>query len=292
MNEMRGSTRLFFVVFLVATGALGQSGASAPWTRSLAYRVDELQPITVGKFGYPYITVSINSHPLALAIDTANMTGLSVSKRVARELQLPQIALSQAVDADGRRLGERRVFRAESVGAFGRVWEGEKVHELGTEEFDGLIGPRFLLGKRFTLDYTNRVIGISESPLPAELPGHEALPLVPVEGLEGMIVVEGFVNGRRVFIQVDTGKSRTCVASALAAELRLPKVKYGYQINEIRLGSLLFRVPSAREERSFAGISQGLPEPILLGIGSDILAQTVFTVDYPGQRFLIQMNQR
>lgn len=35
----------------------------------------------------------------------------------------------------------------------------------------------------------------------AEVLAHEALPLVPVNGLQGMIIVRGSVNGRRVFIQ-------------------------------------------------------------------------------------------
>jgi len=97
-----------------------------------------------------------------------------------------------------------------------------------------------------------------------------------------MLVVRGAVNGEPVLIQLDTGKSRTCVDPAFAARLGLPPAPDGVSIRELSLGGVSFLVSSAKRV-SFSGISQDLPEPIAVGIGSDVLARLLLTVDYPGR---------
>ena len=53
----------------------------------------------------------------------------------------------------------------------------------------------------------------------------------------------------------------------------------GVAIDRLRIGDLSFEVPSAKEVDQTA-IDPSLPEPILAGIGSDILSRFVWTVDY------------
>ena len=47
----------------------------------------------------------------------------------------------------------------------------------------------------------------------------------------------------------------------------------------VTLAGLTFTVPSAKEV-GFGAISAGLPEPIVVGVGSDILSGLVLSVDY------------
>lgn len=101
-----------------------------------------------------------------------------------------------------------------------------------------------------------------------------------------MLVVEGYVNGVKTLIQIDTGKSRTCVDQKLIKTLNLPGNKKGYEIDSIKLGKYTFSVKNAKKT-SFSGISGGYPEPIMLGIGSDILSKLILTIDYANRRLII-----
>jgi hypothetical protein len=256
---------------------------SLPWQEPLGYRASELYPITIGKYGYPYVTVSVNGQDLKLVWDTGNMSGLALNSDVAERLKLPVIGDSKSVDSSGRVIGTARLFQVSKLRAFGGVWTDVQALEIRTTDFDGLLGPLFLSGKRFTLDYPNRVIAISDTPLPSRGEANAAiLPMTQSARLKGMILVGGFVNGRRVLIQIDTGKSRTCVDPSLVVLDKLPESGNGYKIGEVKIGPYSFSVPSARQI-DFKGISEGLPEPILLGIGSDILSRLVLTVDYSRQ---------
>ena len=167
----------------------------------------------------------------------------------------------------------------------GRDWADGHAEEDWRRDLDGLFGPRYLLGGRFTLDYGRRRIAVSASPLPG--PIDDALPMIDVPEHEGLIVVRGAVNGMPALLEIDTGKSRTTVDEDLAAEIGLPAVERGYRIDEVRIGRRSFSVTSAKGV-SFRGLSSGLPEPIRLGVGSDILSQVVLTVDYPGRVVVVR----
>lgn len=254
------------------------------WQHALSYKPDELFPVSIGKYGLPYIKVWINGQEQTLVWDTGNMSGLLLSTRVAQELKLPVIAERKHYDSDGTEVGTYKAYRVGQLRVFGKGWAGEQAHE-DRRDLDGLIGPRYVLGKRFTLDYKSNTIAISETPLPQETPTVLKLPMILSTQHEGLILVRGFVNGREVLIEIDTGKSRTVVDPFLANLLRLPKTATGYRIEEVTFGPYKFAVASAKEV-SFKGISQTLPEPIMLSVGSDILSQVILTVDYP-QRVVV-----
>ena len=57
-----------------------------PWQKALSYRTTEIYPIEIGKFGYPYVAVSINGQKFKLAWDTANMSGLVLNSDLAARL--------------------------------------------------------------------------------------------------------------------------------------------------------------------------------------------------------------
>jgi predicted aspartyl protease len=246
----------------------------------LRYRADELYPVEIGKFGYPYVTIFINGEKLKLAWDTGNLTGLVLNSDIAARLKLPVVDASKSYDSSGAVVGTFRVFNVKELSGLGRVWTNVPAHEIKTTDFDGLIGPRFLAAKRFTLDYRSKLIAISDRTLVDQKETDGAIiPLIKSPVLKEMIVIRGTVNGKNVLMQLDTGKSRTSVDASLVASEKLHQSANGYRIDEIKIGPYSFSVPSARQD-SFKGISEGLPEPILIGIGSDILSQVVFTVDY------------
>lgn len=280
---MRAAT---FALLSACTSA-GQSSEGLPgWTTKLAYQAKEIFPITVGSYGFPFVSVRINGSQVEMLLDTGNMSGLFIAPSLAQSLGLPQIGSSTFSDANGTRMGSNPVFRIELFEVFGNAWKDQRVHGDSRYPLSGAIGPRFFLGKRFTLDYRNRLLGLAESPLPRFRLESDVLPMVPARDLEGMIVISGSLNGKESLIQVDTGKSRTCVDPELAAALQLPRSSRGYRIDNIRIGSSSFSAPDSKA-LGFKGISEGLPQPILLSIGSDILSQFVWSVDYSQHLFMI-----
>ncbi len=275
------------MIFLLFNGgACRRHEEAVDWQNELEYEPSEIFPIKVGKYGYPYVQVIINGQELEMAFDTGNMSGLLVAPETASQLSLSSVGESTHYDSSGEVIGTSRVFRVPELMVFGKVWTKEKAHEHAGSGLVGLIGPRYVYGKRFTLDYQNKIIAVSESPFPRIEQGNITFPLIQSKDHIGMIIIGGEVNGHQVLIQVDTGKSRTCVDPELVKKIDLPEVKRGYRIDKIQLGSYSFKVTSAKKV-SFRGISGDLPEPILLGIGSDILSQVVLSVDYSKQIVII-----
>lgn len=272
---------LMFVVVVALLGAAWaqEREAQPKWLVDLGYKPREVFPARIGRLGFPYLRVSINGEEIELPFDTGNMRRLVVSAQVAAQLALPVTGEEPSYDSSGAQVGKWRVFRTDSVTALGRTWHDQSAAEADQPNLDGLLGPYYLLDRRFTLDYQRGLLAVSDSRIPANAPG-EKFSLVPSKRLPGMLVVEGFVNGRKVLIQIDTGKSRTCVDRSLAIKLNLASNAHGYAVSNVHIGTWKFSVRSARED-NFSGISKDLPSPILLGIGSDVLPQVIMTVDYP-----------
>jgi hypothetical protein len=65
---------------------------------------------------------------------------------------------------------------------------------------------------------------------------------MPSPKLIGMILISGSVNGREVLMQVDTGKSRTCVDSDLVALDKLAKLGESYELRMVKWEPYSFSV--------------------------------------------------
>lgn len=288
---MRSSTiSIAAVVFLylqVLLPGCRQTTEGPEWLNTLDYHPGEVFPVTIGKFGFPYLKVRVEGRELEMFFDTANMSGLLIKPGHAEKLGLPVVASGPQYNSDGSVVGTYRVFNIHRLELLGKTWTDVRAHEDWRDDRDGFFGPRFVLGKRFTLDYGHRYLAVSESPLPDRDAAGVSLPMVPSSDNPGMIMVYGSVNGKRVLIQLDTGKSRTCVDRDLAAALKLPSIPHGYRIDAIELGPYSFSVRSAKEV-SFMGLSEGLHDPILLGVGSDVLSGILLTVDYPDNTVYIR----
>lgn len=235
--------------------------------------------VTMNRFGCPEIDVRINGHAARLEFDTGNMTGLSIAPRLSDEFVLPEVGRWTSLDSEGKVRGRYPIVSVDEFRALSRTWTDVRAYEMADDRLNGLVGPRYFSDGRFTYDHVNRWLAVSRSRLPPLPAAACLLDMVKVAEHHGMIVVRGAVGDRPVFIQIDTGKSRTCVSPQLAAELKFPSVPHGVRLDDLRIGRHSFSVRSAKLV-GFGGISDGLPEPIHVGIGVDVLSQMVLTVDY------------
>lgn len=273
------------LALLVPTGACAQ--APEPSSRPEARGCPAAQPWLLrraARTGVPLVPAEIAGRETWLVLDTANMSGLAVGPDLARDLDLRVVGEGVDRDSSGAVIGRIPVYQVDTVVAFDRRFVDRRAVHYGDDAFhgarqgEGLLGPAYLAGLCLTFDYRNNTLAVAGASV-GEGPDDDLLELVTVPGLEGMPVVRGEVQGREVLIQVDTGKSRTVVDPALVAELGLPEVPGGRLLTGLRLGSFEFSVPSAKVV-SLRGISRGLDRPILVGVGSDILSQLVWTLDY------------
>lgn len=269
-----------------SNNCFAQDETSLLWAKNYHFEPGEVFPIEIGAFGYPFVECELNGSSIVMLFDTGNITGVFIRREVAQQLGLKKIGESGRRDSSGNSVGTFAVYNARDMSAFGKKWKDVKILERNEERFQGAIGPKYVMKGRFTIDYINRFIGVSDSPTPGTGIDHCELELLPNESYPGMIVVKGSVNGRLVLIQFDTGKSRSVVDPLLVKELNLLQDEHGALIKEIKLGSRSFSVKSAKV-LSLAGLSRGYPEPILLGIGSDIISQMVLSVDY--QRKIVRI---
>ncbi len=248
------------------------------WMHRLGYTPEELSRIQIGKYGFPIVAGQVNQKPVSLVFDTGNMVGLLLATNVIKDLRLPSAGMSRMFDADGTERAPVRRVSVAQFPVFGGTFAGQLAVEDTPNDLEGFVGPSYVVKGRFTLDYRGKWLALSTRPLEAPLP--EAIPLQWSDDSPGMIVIAGEANGTPVLLQLDTGKSRTCVDPALAGRLGLPRDRAGVRGLTIKIGSRSFPIAAAKEV-GFGGISEGYPGPILVGVGSDVLSKGVLTVDYP-----------
>ncbi|HEX7553847.1 MAG TPA: hypothetical protein VF378_09845 [Geothrix sp.] len=284
MTQIRLSAA-FAMAACIASGQVPETQTVPPWVSSLGYQSSEIFPISIGRFGYPYLQVMVNRRAINLPLDTGNMFRLVFGQTEAQRLKLPVTGQTSSYASNGELRGLRLTFKVAEMTALGRTWVDQSASEGDQPGLEGLFGPHYLLDRRFTLDYRRGLLAVSDSAMPTAML-EECLKLLPCRNEPGMPVVEGTVNGRKVLIQIDTGKRRTCIDTVLARELDLPRTPDGWVIAEIRIGEWTCSVKSARAD-DFSALGQDLPAPILLDIGSDMLPQVLMTIDLRTNRLLL-----
>jgi hypothetical protein len=279
------------LLFSALSSARCRSAADpASWARTFRYDAAEVFRIGQDGHGFPLVPGRISGRAVKIFFDTGNFFGPLIRPGLVRSLRLPASGNERRNYAsDGTFRSSQKGFRVESFEAFGKASLGLEMFEMASDAYDASIGVQTLLNDRFTLDLANRLMGVSGRPVGPDR--DRALAIVWNDALKGMIVVRGLVNGVETLIQIDTGKSRTTIDETLIALAGLranntPTLR-GYRVDRIELGDRTFSVPCAKVA-SFRGISQGYPEPILVGIGADILSRVVLSVDYPRRRVSIR----
>ena len=288
MNRItqRGAGRLSRAVFVPVALPLVllAFGCSSPapdpaWVQAFGYTSENVHAIEVGQFGYPYVPVDIRGTRIMLPFDTGNMVGVMVSSDLFDRLKLTSTGSWDRMNSAGQRVASLRVSPRVNVSMLGRDRDSTLLYELNHPDLDGLVGPTVLDGNHFTLDYASRRMALGGTPLPDSVPGFRTVPLVRSSQHPLLVLVKGTIEGWPVLIELDTGKSRTVVNPALASKLNLERAPRGVAIKNLQIGNLSFSVPSAKEVDQ-TGIDPNLPEPIRVGVGSDILSRFVWTVDY------------
>jgi len=249
------------------------------WIAAFGYGDAAVHSVEIGEFGYPYVPVRIGETRVWLPFDTGNMVGLSVSATLFDRLGLQAEGHYGRLNSEGETIATLRVADAEDVSIFGREVGPMRVYELDHPSLPGLAGPTLIEGGHFTMDYGSRRMGVASGNLPDSVPGFRQVPLVRSRRHPMLILVRGMIEGREALLEIDTGKSRTVINPVLSSDLGLRRGSQGVAIDHLRIGDLVFEVPSAKEVDQSA-IDTSLPEPILAGVGSDVLSRFVWTVDY------------
>lgn len=279
MTPGRRAAPLAAVLGLALVSGCSPSPSSAGWQEAFGYAPSQVHEVEIGAFGCPVAPVSVDGRTFGLPFDTGNMVGLSLSTALYDELAPEPSGSYVRRNSAGEDVGTLRVGRARGVTFLGRDLGSLPVHELAHPDLPGLAGPILLGGGRFTLDYGARRLAVGGASPSGDVAGFRRLPLVRSGRHAMLILVRGSVEGREVLVEIDTGKSRSVVSPVLAEELGLRRVEGGVRVERFGLGDLSFRVPSAKEVAQTA-IDPDLPEPILAGVGSDILSRFPWTVDY------------
>ena len=267
------------------------SPADPAWVKRLGYGADQLHALELSENGLPLVRVHVEGERADLVLDTGNMSGLTLGPALSHSLGLPTVREVADRDSGGNVIARIPVYDVSSLEVFGKTFEALEAPQHGEDAFhgprvgQGLLGPRFFAERRLTFDYGTGILAVADGPLE---PGSEdlLLPLVPIPRFAGMPVVHAEVAGRRVLAQLDTGKSRTVVDPRLVEALDLPEAPRGHRLEALRLGSRELTVPSAKAV-DLSGHSAGLAEPILLGIGSDLLSQVLWTLDLAAGRVIL-----
>lgn len=267
-----------FALLTVISGCVA-GVPSVNWTEAFGYGESEVHSLEVGEFGYPFVPVTIGGVRVSVPFDTGNMVGLSVSSETFEQLGLVAAGTYDRVSSAGETIATLRIAEPAHVTYLGRDLGAMKVFELEHPSLPGLAGPVLLQGGHFTIDYQSRRIGVGRGPLPDSVPGFRPIPMIRSARHPYLVLVKGTIEGREVVIELDTGKSRTVIHPDLASSLELERGSRGRAIESLRIGDLSFEVPNAKEVDQTA-IDPNLREPILAGVGSDVLSSFVWTVDY------------
>lgn len=164
--------------------------------------------------------------------------------------------------------------------------EIRKVDPGTFSNLDGLLGhpPG---GVRFTLDYANGLFAVTDERLPESLPDDASLlDILRSQVNNTLILIHGEVYGRPGLIYIDPEKSRSVIDPGYAEELGLNETPRGYMVTDVQLGRFSFSVGFARKQE-LGSLDPELAEPVVMGIGSDVLSQVLTTVDYQSRKLVL-----
>lgn len=265
------------------------------WVQELNYQAEEVQPITLSPLGIPEILIKINGAPVKVLFDTGNSGPLTLTTAVEKTVGYKLMGKDEELNPDGTHRGWSKAIQLGNVEIFGTIYEGVKASLndwklMSDSPFNGLVGLKYLLGKRVTLDYKNRLLAVTDKPLPGSIvtnPAYGITALLKAPDEQGEIVyVSGLVNGHTQTIYLDTGTVPSCVSPEAAAGSESNRSRYHdffksdrkYASIDVKIGDLLIRINDIYESRT---ISRGtnFESPVGLVLGSDKLKDLVVTID-------------
>jgi len=276
------------------------------WVQELGYQADEVQSITLNSLGVPEILIKVDGMPVRVEFDTGNSGPLTLTTAVEKSTRYELVGQQEELNPDGTHRGWSKAIRLKNVEILGTVYK-EVVASLldwkltSDSPFNGLVGLKYLLRKRLTLDYKNRLLAITDKPLPQSVLTNSVfavIPLLKAPEQQGEIVyVSGEVNGHKQTIYLDTGTVPSHVSPEAAVGSVSTTSRYHdffksdkkYKSIEVKLGQLIFRVNDIYESKT---ISRGthFEHAVGLVLGSDKLKDLIMTIDKIGERLIIRGN--
>lgn len=301
MKIWRMSMPAAIALLLLGQAWAQQSNPGSPpaWLAEYGYQAQDLVRFDFGAAGtpaVPIVTAKVQGSAEPLIFDTGTNGYASLDAAIIASLQLRVKSWETWLDSSGKAVARIPTAMASKL-EFGPIHLTDvEITGMGPESvmgkrdgFVGTLGWWSLRDYRVTLDYARHTMALSRSPLPKQIKScatRYVTTFVSPPKLDGLILVEGQVDGRPIYVQVDTGKSSTEIDPKLQALRHFKEEKAGYQLEGIRIGPFEVRSRFGRVFSGFESFSRGMDKPVYVGVGSDFLQNYLVTIDYP-ERLLV-----
>lgn len=266
------------------------------WIRELAYKKDQLHPLSADRAGCPLIEVSVSSVRLSLMLDSGTASGFMLTDHAP---QVPHATLAQTEETnpDGTHRGNSSGIRVASMSVLGKDFENRAGtlsdwRMFSSEPFDGTVGLDFFLDRRLTLDYHAAKVATSPTLLPQKLAParYVVLDLLdPPKSQRNILYARGRVNGHDAVVYLDTGYNISFIDARLAEGLprveRTGRFRVFREQVPLQLGGHRFVLNDLREDTIQRGTTYDVPVGMVLG--SDILSQFIVTIDLRARKLIL-----
>ena len=266
------------------------------WTEKWDYRPEEVFQIKLQSNSIPLVQVKVNDSPLWLIFDTGCSTGFSLTSAVEEKIAHKITGRSTELNPDGTYRGETKLTTISSLEVFGEKYVPVETsftdwRIFSTLKFNGLLGLGYFKGKRITLDYKAKKIGVTDRPL-VDATAHNfssgVASLLEASGSQaGLIYALGQVRGRPTVIYLDTGSSASFIDPSMvdASEVKKGKRYLLAENIEMSIGGFSFTAKRLRVQEQRRDVNFEYPQTAKLG--SDVLRDFLITIDkITGKLFL------
>jgi hypothetical protein len=306
MNPGRGTMsnlrKIVFGILFSLFLAMLSPGFDSPqtdWAERLDYNPDELYPIKLLPNSIPLVEVKVDGTPLWVKFDTGNSTGFSLTSAVERQVAHTITGKSTQRNPDGSYRGETTLATIASLEVFGQKYAPVTTsfsdwRIFSDLKFNGLLGLKYFEDKRVTIDYQQKIIGISSRPLmDGEIKdfAEASVPLLKASGNQAdLIYVLGKVKDRPTVIYLDTGSSASFIDPGMLEAAEIKKgIRFEFVENiDISIGDFPFSVKQLRVQKQERGVNFDYPQTVKLG--SDVIRDFLITIDKIANRLILQKN--
>ncbi|MBN1939554.1 MAG: hypothetical protein JW843_08205 [Candidatus Aminicenantes bacterium] len=268
------------------------------WRAALGYDPARIFSLRFRGNSCPLVEVKIDGQSFWLTFDFGSSGGMLVTTAIEEKIKYEFVRELKTSYADGRPRGSGKEVILNRVEAFGKTFERVVCDLFDWKIFssapnDGAISLEYIENTRFTLDYREKILAVTEKPFPEVLMTGGGLISIPLlispDWNKYGLYLKGTVNGRETIIYIDNGSSHTIVDPGLLGAMPVTKSRGGdicaseipVSIGGLDLRISRFRVAAVRRKTSY-------DLPVGIKIGSDLLRHFVLTVDRtPGRNLLI-----
>ncbi len=253
------------------------------------YNQDEIVSITLHEeFKIPEINVKFGDHVIPLFFDFGNNGNILITNAISDSIALSIQDTVPTYTPDGKVRAIVYDVVLPQFELLDSVYFNESAtladwSVFSTSPTNGIVGLKYFQNKRFTLSYRDGILAISSDTIPVNLTTDRAstFPIQVFENHPYGVYFEGEVNGERVLIYFDTGKSHSKMNESLFQASKIVSDKSGNFCADtvsIHFGNHHFEIYYPR-----VGIINRSTDcsDLVVGmeVGSDILYQFLITID-------------